>query len=181
MTNFAKFMHDHPWIFGLIMIIGGPIVALSGQRFFPWVMTGIVSISLSLGILIFCSMIGIMETTVGLCISIGVALVSTLLSGWLVMKTVWIAIGILGLVGGFFLGTMIYTIFLAAFHHGALWVMVCFSILCAIIGGLLSFKYSQMVVLICTSLIGSYSFMRGLSYFFGGYPPEAELYESLKN
>ena len=101
MTNFAKFMHDHPWIFGLIMIIGGPIVALSGQRFFPYVISGIVSFSLLLGILIFCSMIGIMETTVGLCISIGVALVSALLSGWLVMKTVWIAIGILGLVGGF--------------------------------------------------------------------------------
>lgn len=170
--NFAQFMHKYPWMFGLIMILGGPIVALYGRRFFPWVIAGIVSVTLLLGTLVFCSLVGFMETNIGLASSIIASLVVGGLAGWFVMKTVWIAVGILGLIGGFFMGTMIYTIFLAVLHNGALWAMVTFSILCAVLGGFLSFKFSKQVVLFFTSLIGSYSFMRGLSYFFGGFPDE---------
>lgn len=155
------------------MILGGPIVALYGRRFFPWVIAGIVSVSFLLGTLVFCSVLGFMETTVGLAVSIGVAIIFSGLSGWFVMKTVWIAVGILGLIGGFFMGTMIYTIFLAALGYGALWAMIAFSVFCAILGGFLSFKFSKQVVLFFTSLIGSYAFMRGFSYFLGGFPSEA--------
>lgn len=95
------------------------------------------------------------------------------------MKTVWIAVGVLGLVGGFFLGSMIYTIVLAAFGYGALWAMITVSLAFAVGGGFLSFKYSKSVVLAMTSIIGSYAFMRGLSYFFGGFPSEAEIFHNL--
>jgi len=97
------------------------------------------------------------------------------------MRTVRIAVGFLGLIGGFFLGVLIYTIVLATLHKGALWIMICFSILCSIIGGFLSFKFSKQVVLFFTSLIGSYLFMRGFAYFFGGFPDEEELLIQLKN
>ena len=117
-------------------------------------------------------------TTFG--ISIAIATIISGLAGWLVMKTVWIAVGILGLIGGFFTGSMIYTIFLAAFSSGHLWVMMSFSCLCAAAGGFLSFKFSKQVVLVSTSLIGSYAFMKGLTYFFEGFPGEAEIYQSLK-
>jgi hypothetical protein len=136
-------MTDYPWLFGIIMILGGPIVALYGRRFFPWVISGVVALSFLMGALVICSILGFMETTTGLAISIGGSLLVCLLAGWFVMKTVWIAVGILGLIGGFFLGTMIYTIFLAALGWGALWAMVTFSILCAMLGGWLSFKFSK--------------------------------------
>jgi len=141
--NFNQFMHDYPWAIGIIMILGGPIVALYGRRFFPWVIAGIVSLTFLIGTLLFCSIIGLFNTYGGLAGSIGAALVIGLLSGWFIMKTVWISVGILGLIGGFFMGTMIYTIVLAAFHTGALWAMITFSILCSIIGGFLSFKFSK--------------------------------------
>lgn len=179
--DFSKFVHDYPWLFGIIMILGGPIVALYGRRFFPWVVSGVVAVTVLLGALIVSSVLGFMETTMGVGISIGIAIIASLLAGWFVMKTVWIAVGLLGLIGGFFLGSMLYTIFLAAMpNFGALWAMVLFSVACAVLGGFLSFKYSRSVVLVMTSIIGSYAFMRGLSYFFGGFPSEAELYHQLK-
>jgi len=57
--------------------------------------------------------------------------------------------------------------------------MVIFCIFCAAVGGVLSYFFSKPAILIATSLIGSYSFMRGWSYFFGGYPNEAEIILSL--
>jgi hypothetical protein len=177
--DFAKFMHDYPWLFGIIMILGGPIVAFYGKRFFPWVIAGIVSITFLLGALVVCSLLGFMETTTSLGVSIAVSVIVSILSGLFVMKTVWIAVGVLGLVGGFFLGSMIYTIFLAAFGYGALWAMITFSLVFAVGGGFLSFKYSKTVVLVMTSVIGSYAFMRGLSYFGGGFPSEAEIFHNL--
>lgn len=179
--DFSKFIHDYPWLFGIIMILGGPIVAMYGRRFFPWVVAGVVAVTILLGALIMSSVLGFMESNTGLGVSIGVAILASLLAGWFVMKTVWIAVGILGLIGGFFLGSMAYTIFLAALpQFGALWAMITISIICAVLGGFLSFKYSKTVVLVMTSVVGSYAFMRGLSYFFGGFPSEALILHSLK-
>lgn len=172
-------MNDYPWLFGIILILGGPVVALYGRRFFPWVVAGIVAVTFLLGTLAICDVLGFMESTVGLVVSLVVAVLISGLSGWFVMKTVWIAVGILGLIGGFFMGSMIYTIFLAALSSGALWAMILFSVLCALLGGFLSFKFSKQVVLFFTSLIGSYAFMRGLTYFFGGFPGEATIWQSL--
>jgi hypothetical protein len=178
--NFSQFVHNYPWMVGIIMILGGPIVGLYGRRFFPWVIAGIVSVNVLLGTLVFCSVVGFMESTVSLSISIGFAFIVSGLAGWFVMKTVWIAVGILGIIGGFFMGSMIFTIFLAALGFGQLWAMILFSVLCAVGSGFLSFRFSKQVVLFFTSLLGSYAFMRGFTYFFGGFPGEAEIYQSLR-
>lgn len=177
--SLSKFMHDYPYIFGIILILGGPIVALYGRRFFPWVIGGIVSICILLGILVFCSVVGIMNTTAGAIVSIVVAFIVAGLAGKLSMKTVWLAVGLLGLIGGFFVGSLIFTMFIAALGYGALWAMILFSVFCSTIFGFMSFRFSRAVVLISTSLIGSYAFMRGLTYFIGGFPQEAVIFEQL--
>ena len=110
--SFSKFMHDYPWLFGIIMILGGPIVALYGRRFFPYVIAGIVSLSFLLMSLIVCSLLGFMEKNLGIAGSVCFAIFIGGLAAWFVMKTVWIAVGLLGIIGGFFLGSLIYTIVL---------------------------------------------------------------------
>ena len=178
--NLSKFIQDDPWVFGVIMILGGPFVLLFGRKFFPWVTAGVVSLFLLLGSLVFCGLVGFMNTNVGLACSIAGSIAVGALAGWFVMKTVWIAVGILGVIGGFFLGSMIYGILLVLFKWEALWAMIGLCVLCAVTGGFLSFKFSKQVVLICTCLIGSYSFMRGWTYFFGGFPAEGDIFHSLK-
>ena len=58
--NLSKFINDYPWVLGIIMITGGPFVALFGRRFFPWVTAGIVSFTALLACLIFCEILGFM-------------------------------------------------------------------------------------------------------------------------
>lgn len=113
--NLSKFIHDYPWIFGVIMILGGPFVLLFGRKFFPWVTAGVVSLFSLLAVLVFCGLVGFMNTNVGLAGSIVGALAVGALAGWFVMRTVWIAVGVLGVIGGFFLGSMIYGILLVLF------------------------------------------------------------------
>jgi hypothetical protein len=124
--NFSKFIHDYPWAFGIIMILGGPIVLLFGRRFFPWVTAGIVAISICLGAFVVCSILGFMDTKIGLGISIGASALLGILSGWFVMKTVWIAVGLIGIIGGFFLGSILFGILLAVLKLNLLWLMIFF-------------------------------------------------------
>jgi Domain of unknown function (DUF4203) len=176
--SISKFMHDYPYVFGVLLICLGPVVALYGRRFFPWVICGIISSTLFLGVLVFSSVVGLMQSTSSLIITVIGAAVFAAIAGKLSMKTVWFAVGILGLIGGFFIGSLIFTILIAlGGFKPKLWLMIFFNIVCAVCFGMLSFKFSKQVVLVCTSLIGSYAFMRGLTYFIGGYPAEADIYE----
>lgn len=125
------------------MILGGPFVLLFGRKFFPWVTAGVVSLFLLLGSLVFCGLVGFMNTNVGLACSIAASIAIGAIAGWFVIKTVWIAVGILGVIGGFFLGSMIYGILLVLFKWEALWAMIALCVVFAILGGILSFKFSK--------------------------------------
>jgi len=152
-----------------------------GRKQFPWVVSGIAAL-LCLYLLIMASQVlGFMETNTGLCVSIGVAALISFVLGYFVFRTVWIAIGMLGLIGGFSLGLMLYSVILAFIGSGAVWAMVLTAISCSVICGLLSFRFANAVVLIMTSVIGAYEFMRGVSYFLGGYPDMAVIFADLEN
>lgn len=141
--NFSSFMKKYPWALGIFMIFFGPVVGLFGRRFFPWVISGIVAVTLLMAGLIITSILGFMDTTIGLVVSIIVSMIFGGLAGLFVMKTVWIAVGMLGLIGGFFIGSMIYSIFLAISGFGTWWAALLFSFIGAIIGGFLSFRFSK--------------------------------------
>ena len=49
-----------------------------------------------------------------------------------------------------------------------------------IVLGVLSFIWFDYIVIICTSILGGYLFIRGISLFAGGYPNEFTLYERIK-
>lgn len=180
-SGFANFMDENPWILGIVMLVCGPVVAMCGKRFFPWVTAGIAAIFVGFGLLIFFSAFEWMSGTAGLVICLIVAIGLAAVAAYFVFKMVWVGIGMLGIVGGYFLGTMIYTFFLASFHWSALWAMITFSIVFAILGGLVAFKFSKWVVLLSTSGIGSYAFMRGWSMFLGGFPTESEMMADLQS
>ena len=144
-------------------------------------MSGVVAFVLLYACLIIASIMGFMETTVGLWVSITVSLLLSWLVGHFTYKLVWLAIALLGIIAGIFFGVMVYSIVLSAFKLQFIWLMGLCAITFACLGGWLSARYSRDVVLVGTSLIGAYSFMRGFSYFFGGYPNEAKLLSDLKN
>jgi len=54
-------------------------------------------------------------------------------------------------------------------------------IIWGIITAILAFTIFEHIVIITTSLIGSYLFVRGLSVFIGGFPNEMTIYKMLKS
>lgn len=175
----TSFVEDHPWILGVLMLLGGPIVALFGKRWFPWVTSGIAFVFSFCFILMILSVFGWMTTTVGLAICLTVTLLLALLAAWFVFKATWIGVGVCGVVGGYFLGTLIYTMFLTTFDFSSIYAMVGFSVFSALVGGLVAWNFSHGVIIVATSGIGSYAFMRGGASFLGGLPSESQMVSDL--
>ena len=93
------------------------------------------------------------------------------------MKRVWIAVGLLGMIGGFMLMSLVYMVYLAANEKQAKpWAALIIGISGVVAGCLLSLKWQSKSVLFFTSFIGAYSLARGLSYLVGGLPSFTVLY-----
>ena len=99
--------------------------------------------------------------------------------GGIIRRYIWIAVGIMGTVAGFFFGIFIHSIIVAATSHEHAWEMVALAIFFAILGGVLSFKWGKEIVILSTSFIGSYLFMRGFTFIFDGYPNEGQMWNDI--
>lgn len=119
---------------------------------------------------------GWMVTTTGTIISCVVAVLLGVIIGMVIRRNIWIMIGLLGLVAGFFSGSLVYALIFGISGWKSVWGFWGISVLMAVIGCVLSCYLGKALVLISTSLIGSYMFMRAWTLFFpGNYPSEAEL------
>lgn len=89
-----------------------------------------------------------------------------------------IGLCILGGVAGFFAGGIIFNVFMVEWvtSIAALWCTIVFT---AMIGVCLTYYFKENIVILSTSFIGSYLFIRGISIFIGGYPSEYELYTEM--
>lgn len=120
-----------------------------------------------------------METSSGLGSSIAGSLLLGFLFAWFAKTHMWAAIGLLGLIGGWFLGELIYLFILGVADWQNLPGYISISGVCVLIVGFTSCKYSKQMIVLTTSGVGSYLFIRGFSFFFGGYPNEGDLIADL--
>ena len=110
---------------------------------------------------------------------LAVAMLLGLMVASIVVKIIWVLVGIAGITAGFFLGLFTFGLIAATTGHAANWEMIALGITFAIIGGILSFKWGKQIVVLSTSFLGSYLFMRGWTLIFDGYPSEAELWSNI--
>jgi len=98
-----------------------------------------------------------------------------------IMKTKFLKLGfmILGGVGGFFLGSLLYSLLLVELSS-SIAVMWCTILFFMIIGACLGYKFESEIVILSTSFIGSYIFVRGFSIFIGGYPNEIQMMNDIQ-
>lgn len=180
-SGFSDFLLSNEWIIGLLLIGAGLIVALKGRPFFRWVATIAVFLATSCFVILVCSLFPWMETKGGLATCIISAILIGALLAFLVYRFIWIGIGVLGMVGGYFLGTLLYFILFTFEKCNSIIVMLVISIFFSIIGGILAFKFESGVIIIGTSGMGSYLFMRGWSRILGGFPSEGAMIDALKD
>ena len=162
------------YFLGTVFIVFGLCSALAGRKLFPYVMSFLAGLAAFVGIvLLFTSFEWPAWSGYVVGVLAGVA------AGFFMYKSIRVMIlaagGFLGYVAGFFLFSLVFVGIFGV--ESSIWFWVC-TIGCAALVGFLSFRFSGEIVLLATSIIGSYAVMRGGVYFWGGFPTEAEVYNS---
>ena len=85
------------------------------------------------------------------------------------------SLGVLSGVGGGFLGSIINTSFMVS-NDGLYWGIMS---VCIVLTMMFTYFTLEYVVILLTSFIGSYAMCKGVSYLFGGFWDEKELYEQI--
>lgn len=83
--------------------------------------------------------------------------------------------------GGFLLGSMAEGLVIAVTGWESLIFYIFVTSCIMVTGAFFGCKHPQFVKKWLTSMIGSYLFMRGWTYYFGGYPSEMDMYENMSN
>jgi len=174
--KYMGWLEDNQWCIGIIYVVFGPIIALFGQQLFPIVCAALVAIFI-LGLVVSISLaFGWMVSTTGTIVVLVVGLLLGVIAGALIKRHIWLMVSLLGLIGGFFLGALVFSMIAAASGWSAVWGWWVINIAMAIIGAITAYKLGSPVVLLGTSFIGSYLFMRAWTLFFPGhYPSESEI------
>jgi len=178
---FIQFVQNNRYLLGAILIAAGLFTGLFGKRYFGEVLQVVTFLFVFFFGMIAVSLFGWTESTVGFWICILVCLGAGCVSGFLITRpcTAKVIFFAFGALAGFALGVFIYTFILALIGSGPAWLMIGFGILGAVGVAFLAAKNRYLLVLIGTSIIGSYWFTRGLGNFFGSYPNESAIWAAL--
>jgi Domain of unknown function (DUF4203) len=183
-TAIVAFLHKYPWALGVFMIAVGAVVNFFGRKFFQWTLAALGFFGGALSSLLLLSLAGLLDglnnsnkplwlaiVCIIICIGLGV------LCGWLLFRTWMVGACILGATAGAFGAIMLYQTVFAATEN--FWIMLVFIILGGGLGVLATYKFFDMLVIVATSFIGAYSFIRGISMFAGGFPNEIDTFDKL--
>ena len=182
-TTFSRFFLDNPVLLGLIAIPFGLIIAFFGRKFFPVTIfaTGALA-GFAITILLFSmlSMLSSVQTArseitfVGSFLSYVVSFGIAIFVGFILQKMLKIGAAIMGAIGGFFIGVTLYSLLLTWTDSDiVLWTT---SIFGAAIMAFLSLRQYDNIVIVGTSLLGAYIFVRGFSLFIpDSFPKESTI------
>ncbi|MCQ2821431.1 MAG: TMEM198/TM7SF3 family protein [archaeon] len=82
---------------------------------------------------------------------------------------------ILGALSGYFLGKIVFVSFFAEVEWHPNVVQVLTYVVCMAIFIVLAILLMDIIVIISTSFLGAYAFIRGISIFAGGFPNEGTM------
>ena len=71
---------------------------------------------------------------------------------------------------GFIVAAIVNTLFCKIFGVYSIWSLIIFEVLFTLPLGILTFRYSQQIIILSTSLAGAYMVVRPFSWIFGGFP-----------
>ena len=177
----VQFIQQYSYVFGAIFIVLGLVIALFGNQFLwaiIFIFGTLAAWFLLAWLIFFICYKAEANQSVGASWAILIStLVVGLIVGFLCAKLRRVAVAAVGGVGGAFLGLMITTLVMVG-HDATYWIIV---IGCAVVCAILTFFLEPYIVMLCTAFAGSYMFIRGISFYAGGFPPETAMYEMIKD
>jgi len=173
---YMGWLYENEWAIGVIYIVVGPLIGLQGMAWFPYATASVIAIA-TIAVACYVGLAAGWMTSTGGCLAVcGVALCLGIVMGCLIRRQIWLMVSLLGAVAGFFLGAFVFAVIFAITGWNAIWGFWVIGVSFAGLGFLLSCYTGKNMVLLSTSLIGAYLFMRSWTMFFPGhYPSESEL------
>ena len=175
----TRWLDSNPWFLAVFCLVVGVVTAFLGKKFFPVVAAIISFFATEIAISVLSAEMGWMEKSWSPWVVLVIAVILGIAAAMIVHKTIWIAVGLAGIVAGFFLGMFLFSLMAASTNHAKHWEMIVFGVALAIVGGVLAFKWGKEMLVISTAFIGSYIFMRGWTFIFDGYPSEGEMWSDM--
>ena len=174
-------LYENTWCIGIIYLVFGPLIALFGGKWFSYITATLVALFTMTFSCNIALSAGWMVSVGGSVATLTVSLVLGIIAGCLVRRQFKVMLCLVGMVAGFFGGTFLFALIsgMTGGSWNAVWGFWVLACTCAIVGALLACWFGMPLVLVCTSMIGSYLFMRSWTLFFpGSYPSEESLIES---
>jgi len=190
-SGFVQYLNSNPWLVAAILIAAGIATCFFGGTLIDWVYIGVPALFAFLFVTVMLSSFGLfsvleenVDTTgkgiIQAIVGFVISTVAAIAAGYLANKLQKIASGILGGIAGFFLGFLLYSLVIAMFIKSSPIILWAILIASSAAGTyLMSVKKDEMEAH-ATVFIGAYMIIRGLSFFLGGYPNEAQTFAQLK-
>lgn len=103
-------LYENEWAIGIIYLVAGPLIALFGATWFPYIVASLVAI-FTIGLVCMVSMTaGWMAGSIGTAVTCSVALVLGVVIGCVVRRNFKMMLGLLGLIFGFFSGSLLFAL-----------------------------------------------------------------------
>lgn len=179
-SGMVSYLQSNPWLMGLLFLAVGGVTCFMGAKIFDEVLAALGGLIVFVFVSIVSSSLGGFDSTVLTIFSLIFALGAAGGAGWVLYNTLAFQFMVLGGIAGFFAGFMLYALVIAQFIVQSailLWITLIAS---AVAGGYLTVKKAEHLVMHITAAVGAYMIARGLSYFFGGFPDEAETFSKLQ-
>jgi len=161
----------------VIYLILGLFVATQGLKLFPYVAAILASFFTMFVVVLFSATWGWASSNAGFWTTMALALVAGIAVGCIVRRQIWITVGLLGAIGGFFGGILLNSVIVSTSGWNTEWALWVFAILGSIAGFFGACKLGAPVVNVATSFTGSYLFTRALTLFFWTehWPSESQI------
>jgi hypothetical protein len=177
MNPLMDWIHEGAYAWGAVFIALGIVVGYFGRRLFkPTIcMVGTLSSVFFMSLVVFSIFFSRNTEEWVQWLTFSVLLIVGCFVGLILAKLSKIGVAIMAGAGGFVLGMILYSAVLYKLdEHNSVMFWVITVILCAG-SGILSFFFFDHIIIISTSLIGSYGLIRGVSMYAGGFPDEIDL------
>lgn len=190
-TSIVRFLANHPYIMGILLLFFGGVVTFFGGKFFPWVLSAAVAGITFFVVMLLASVLGALKAldksrdpTTGqiaaTVIAFLLAFALAIFAGWFINKIRRIGFTLLGATGGFFGGFLFYSLVFIKWLENT-YVLFTICALCAIAGGYLVWKFGKHIVVYVTAFLGAYALVRGISIWAGKFPNEVALYGQISS
>ena len=174
-----SYIYSHTYLLSPLLIILGALIALFGQQFFTYTIAflGFLAGALSTYVLFaFTTMLDSIinsdattsSSTLYFWFKILVSLLMGIFIAFIMCKMQYIAAAVIGALIGSVIGVGIYQLI----HWENTEFLVFCVLLFVILMGILTYKFYDHIIIVFTSCIGTYAFVRGWSLIFGKFPNE---------